>query len=447
VRVSAFPASLTHPPSTPPSAEQLGRAPEDIVKLDANENPYGPPPGASPSSPTPIDGAFRVDPNVSAIAIDVATARGGRERARHRESASPRPKRLPTLNQRPHTADARRLFLSTRKTFFFVSQLTFRSSLSSSEVNEALGNLKFPHIYPDPESRALRAALAEECGVSSDCLLVGCGADELIDLLMRVILDPGDVIINTPPTFGMYAFDCAVNAGVVVDVPRFGPEEGFRMDVAGIKEAVAKHKPKLLFLTSPNNPDGSVLPDEDLEELLKLPVLIVLDEAYIEFSGIANSRIKEVETRDNLIVLRTFSKRAALAGMRVGYGAFPKGIVEFMWRAKQPYNVSVAAEVAALAALSNPQYLKDVKEKLVSERDNLFNVLKECPFLSPYPSAANFILCRVDGRDALEVKDALAKEGICVRHYTKPASISGCVRVSVGRPDQTALLKEALTKI
>jgi histidinol-phosphate aminotransferase len=314
-------------------------------------------------------------------------------------------------------------------------------------VNEALGNLKFPHIYPDPESRALRAALAEECGVSSDCLLVGCGADELIDLLMRVILDPGDVIINTPPTFGMYAFDCAVNAGVVVDVPRFGPEEGFRMDVKGIKDAVAKHKPKLLFLTSPNNPDGSVLPDSDLEELLKLPVLIVLDEAYIEFSGIANSRIKEVETRDNLIVLRTFSKRAALAGMRVGYGAFPKGIVEFMWRAKQPYNVSVAAEVAALAALSNPEYLKDVKEKLVSERDNLFNVLKECPFLSPYPSAANFILCRVDGRDALEVKDALAKEGICVRHYTKPASISGCVRVSVGRPDQTALLKEALTKI
>lgn len=341
-------------------SEQLGRAPEDIVKLDANENPYGPPP----------------------------------------------------------------------------------------EVSEALGNLKFPHIYPDPESRALRAALAEECGVSASSLLVGCGADELIDLLMRVILDPGDVIINTPPTFGMYSFDCAVNAGVVVDVPRHGPEEGFRMDVPGIKAAVAKHAPKLLFLTSPNNPDGSVLGDEDLEELLALPVLVVLDEAYIEFSGIASSRIKEVETRENLIVLRTFSKRAALAGMRVGYGAFPEGIIEYLWRAKQPYNVSVAAEVAALAALSNPGYLKDVKEKLVSERDNLFDVLAACPFLEPYPSAANFILCRVgDGRDALEVKDALAKEGICVRHYTKPASISGCVRVSVGRPDQTALLEEALAKI
>ena len=315
------------------------------------------------------------------------------------------------------------------------------------EVNEALGNMRFPHIYPDPESRVLRKALAEECGVPIENLLVGCGADELIDLLMRVILDPGDVIINTPPTFGMYAFDCAVNAGVCVDVPRGGPETGFAMDVDGIKAAVKKHKPKLLFLTSPNNPDGSVLREEDLIELLELPVLVVLDEAYIEFSGLENSKIGDVPKRDNLIVLRTFSKRAALAGMRIGYGAFPTGIIEYLWAAKQPYNVSVAAEVAACAALSSPVYLKDVKDKLVAERDNLFNVLNDCPFLTPYPSSANFILCKVDGRDALGVKTALAKEGICVRHYASPTSISGCVRVSVGRPDQTERLREALTKI
>ena len=264
---------------------------------------------------------------------------------------------------------------------------------------------------------------------------------------MRVILDPGDVIINTPPTFGMYAFDCAVNGGVVVDVPRLDPPS-FAVDVEGIKKAVAEHSPKILFLTSPNNPDGSMLSDEDLEELLKLPVLVVLDEAYIEFSGTHVSRMPEVPKRDNLIVLRTFSKRAALAGMRVGYGGFPEGIIEYMWRAKQPYNVSVASEVAACAALSNPEYLKDVKEKLVSERDRLFNVLSECEFLTPYPSAANFILCKVDEeRDALEVKEALASEGIMVRHYVKPASISGCIRVSVGKPEQTDLLQRALSKI
>ena len=399
------------------------------MKLDANENPYGPPPGTTPHdyvSCAQIRSAQRI---AIAKKIDEFFQTAYRIAPIHRYTDTP-----------THTP-TRKHNLTIFSSFFFRSPIP-------TEVNEALGSMKFPHIYPDPESRALRKALAEECDVPIENLLVGCGADELIDLLMRVILDPGDVIINTPPTFGMYAFDCAVNAGVVVDVPRGGPEEGFRMDVPGIKAAVAEHEPKLLFLTSPNNPDGSVLPDEDLEELLKLPVLIVLDEAYIEFSGIANSRIKEVETRDNLIVLRTFSKRAALAGMRIGYGAFPTGIIEYLWRAKQPYNVSVAAEVAACAALSNPVYLKDVKDKLVAERDNLFEVLNDCSFLTPYPSAANFILCQVgEGRDALEVKDALASEGICVRHYTKPASISGCVRISVGRPDQTVLLKAALTKI
>jgi len=177
--------------------------------------------------------------------------------------------------------------------------------------------------------------------------------------------------------------------GIVVDVPRLPPPH-FNIDVDGIRRAVLDHKPKLLFLTSPNNPDGGVLSSADLDVLLELPVLVVLDEAYVEFSGIITSRIADVPKRDNLIVLRTFSKRAALAGkcvssthcssarsiavqtqntnsafnycipsgMRVGYGAFPKGIIEYLWRAKQPYNVSVAAEVAACAALSNPQYLQ-----------------------------------------------------------------------------------------
>ena len=221
--------------------------------------------------------------------------------------------------------------------------------------------------------------------------------------------------------------------------------EGFRVDVEGCKRAVLENDAKLLFLTSPNNPDGSVMRDDDLDELLKLPCLVVLDEAYVEFSGTSASRIAEVATRENLIVLRTFSKRAALAGMRVGYGAFPRGIIEYMWRAKQPYNVSVAAEVAACAALSNPEYLEDVKTKLVNERARLRETLDACPFLTPYDSHANFILCRVDGdRDALEVKNALAERGIMVRHYVKPASISGCIRISVGKPEQTDALKEAL---
>eukprot|EP00878_Enallax_costatus_P034831 GHUV01038713.1.p1 GENE.GHUV01038713.1~~GHUV01038713.1.p1 ORF type:complete len:144 (-),score=20.13 GHUV01038713.1:346-777(-) len=113
------------------------------------------------------------------------------------------------------------------------------------------------------------------------------------------------------------------------------------------RQAVAEHKPKIVFLTSPNNPDGSVISDRELLQILELPVLVVLDEAYIEFCTDLESRIKWVQKYNNLVVLRTFSKCAALAGMRVGYGAFPLGMIDYLWRAKQPYNVSVAAEVGS----------------------------------------------------------------------------------------------------
>lgn len=304
--------------------------------------------------------------------------------------------------------------------------------------------MKFPHIYPDPECRELRKALAEECGVPPEHLLVGCGADELIDLLMRVTLDLGDVIVNTPPTFGMYAFDAAVNGAKVVDVRR---GEDFSIDVEGIKAAVSEHDAKIVFLTSPNNPDGSVIPPEVVDELLDLPCLVVLDEAYIEF-GTAESRVPLVTERENLVVLRTFSKRAALAGMRVGYGAFPLSLIEYMWRAKQPYNVSVAAEVAALAALSNRAYLAEVKEALVSERERLFSELQTVDYITPYPSNANFILCRIGGGvNAKDLKDALAKEeGIMTRYYSSPAELAGCIRISVGKPEHTDAIIAALKK-
>jgi histidinol-phosphate aminotransferase len=157
---------------------------------------------------------------------------------------------------------------------------------------------------------------------------------------------------------------------------------------------VAEHRPKILFLTSPNNPDGSMIKESELLELLALPVLVVLDEAYIEFSD-EPSRITWVQKYPNLVVLRTFSKCAALAGLRIGYGAFPLDMIEYLWRAKQPYNVSVAAEVAGCAALEARGYLDTVREALVAERQRLVTLLGEVPFLEPYPSSANFILCKV----------------------------------------------------
>lgn len=331
---------------------RLGRKPEDIIKLDANENPYGPPP----------------------------------------------------------------------------------------EVAEALGQMKFPYIYPDPESRRLRAALAEDSGLESDYILAGCGADELIDLIMRCVLDPGDKILDCPPTFTMYEFDAAVNGALVVKVPRL-PD--FCLDVPRIIEVVGQEKPKCIFLTSPNNPDGSVISDAHLLEILKLPILVVLDEAYIEFSNL-KSKMDWVKKHENLIVLRTFSKRAGLAGLRVGYGAFPRSIIQYLWRAKQPYNVSVAAEVSACAALQNPDYLERVKNALVQERERLYKLLKEVPFLKPFPSCSNFILCEVTcGKDAKKLKEDLAQMGVMIRHYNKK-ELKGYVRVSVGKPEHTDALMECL---
>lgn len=342
-------------------AARLGRAPEDIIKLDANENPYGP----------------------------------------------------------------------------------------SPKVRAALENLRDINIYPDPGSDALRARLADFTGVPAEHLLAGAGADELIDLIMRLFLQPGDAILNCPPTFGMYAFDAALHAADVITVPR---RSDFLLDMDAIEAAVEQYRPKLLFLAAPNNPSGTWLPDADLERLLALPLVLVLDEAYVEFAGadgvpgMARSRIPQVPERDNLIVLRTFSKLAALAGLRVGYGAFPLALMPHLWKIKQPYNVSIAASTAALAALDDLDWLTDKVERIVAERARFFDLLMGIPYLRPYPSQANFILCKVVGRDASALKLALEREGILIRYYDS-AGLSDCVRFTVGRPEQVDRVIEILRQI
>lgn len=315
-------------------------------------------------------------------------------------------------------------------------------------VREALGRLDFPHIYPDPESRALRASLAKFTGVDEAYLLAGSGADELIDLLMRVCLEPGDCILSCPPTFGMYSFDAQLNAARCVEVPR---NQDFSLDMESIRRAVEAYRPKLFFLASPNNPDGSLIPPEVMDEILSLPTLVVLDEAYIEFAGknlgADLSRIREAPVRENLVVLRTFSKWAGLAGLRIGYGAFPPWLMPTLWKAKQPYNVNVAASVAAQVSLEHAGELEKVVERLKAERSRLSAALREIPYLKPYPTQSNFILCKVIGRDAAELKARLAQEhGIFIRYFDKPG-LRDHIRISVGRAEDTDVLLQALKKL
>jgi histidinol-phosphate aminotransferase len=315
-------------------------------------------------------------------------------------------------------------------------------------VRKALAEMDYPHIYPDPESRALRKMLAKFIGVNEEVLLAGSGADELLDLLMRVFLEPGECILSCPPTFGMYPFDAELNAARCVEIPR---KANFSLDMPSIRKAVDEFKPKLLFIASPNNPDGSLIEPAVMGELLSLPLLIVLDEAYIEFAGedlgASISRIREVSERENLIVLRTFSKWAGLAGLRIGYGAFPKWLMPTLWKSKQPYNVNVAASVAAQASLANVDELKELVEKLKQERTRLMSALQEISYLKPYPTQSNFILCQVNGRDAAELKSRLAQEfGVFIRYFNKPR-LRDHIRISVGRPQDTDVLMNALKSI
>jgi histidinol-phosphate aminotransferase len=308
------------------------------------------------------------------------------------------------------------------------------------EVKQALAELDILHIYPDPESRRVRKLLADHHGISENNIVLGAGADELIDLIMRIVVEPGDSVLNCPPTFGMYAFDGALNHARMVDVPR---RTDFSVDIDAVEKAVADSHARLLFLAHPNNPDGGVLSRHDFQRLVDLPILFVMDEAYIQFSDQCTSFLEEVLHHENLIVLRTFSKWAGLAGMRIGYGIFPESFVPILMRAKQPYNVSAAAEEAALVTMRNLGKAEINIEKIIEQRAYLYGALQQIPWLSPYPSQANFILCRVERYEAREVKDYLRNQGILIRYFNKPG-LDDHIRISIGTSQQIQRLLTAL---
>ncbi|NOX64171.1 MAG: histidinol-phosphate transaminase [Chloroflexi bacterium] len=315
----------------------------------------------------------------------------------------------------------------------------------SPRVREALAAYPWYHIYPDPQQTRLREALADYVGVPAEYILPGHGADELIDYLCRLFLMPGDAIINCPPTFGMYSFDARLSGGEVIEVWR---REDFSLDIGAVEKAVreSEPRPKLLFLTSPNNPDGGLLSHVALRRLLRLPLLVVVDEAYIEFAEGEGSVASWVPETPNLVVLRTFSKWAGLAGLRLGYGIFPLELMEHLWKFKQPYNVNVAATAAGLASLEDLPLLRERVAALKRERDRLYTELAAIPYLQPLASQANFVLCRVVGRSAAALHRALFKQGVLVRYYDKPG-LRNFIRISAGRPEQTDRLLQALASL
>ncbi|MEX0800116.1 MAG: histidinol-phosphate transaminase [Dehalococcoidia bacterium] len=309
----------------------------------------------------------------------------------------------------------------------------------SPRVLEALGRYGGYHIYPDPDQRRVREAIAGYVGADSERIIVGNGSDELLDLVGRLLLSPGDRVVNAPPTFGIYEFVARTYGAGIVDVPR---REDFALDLEATVAAL--RAAKLMYLSSPNNPTGNRLSESELEALLDCDAAVVVDEAYAEFAGA--SFVPLTARHDNLIVTRTFSKWAGLAGLRAGYAVLPPAFAETVRKIKMPYNMNVAAQTAVLASLEDREALLANVDLLIEERERMAGELAAFPWLRVYPSQANFLLCQVQGRDATEVQAQLRKRGVLVRHYDSPG-VRGCLRISAGRPQDTDRVMEALSEI
>ncbi len=310
----------------------------------------------------------------------------------------------------------------------------------SPKVRQALASYSSFNIYPDAGQTELRQLLSGYTGIGAEHIVAGSGSGDLIDLILRLFVGPGDEVINCPPTFDLYRFETGISGGRLIQVPR---DENFAIDVGAIKSAI-NSKTKLVFLSNPNNPTGALTPQEGIIAILDTGIPVVVDEAYYEFSG--QTVVPLVNRYQNLMVLRTFSKWAGLAGLRVGYGIFPPEIADWLLKIKLPYNVNVAALVAVRESLEDIDYLRERVKDIITERERLFGGLEKLGFLKPYPSRANFILCSVLDSNAPKLYQKLEEKGILVRYFDTPR-LENYIRLSVGKPEHTDALIQALKQL
>jgi histidinol-phosphate aminotransferase len=312
------------------------------------------------------------------------------------------------------------------------------------EVRQALGNHKNYNHYPDTASTALRTALAHYAGVEAGTILVHHGSNELINLLWHIFLSAGDNIICCPPTFSLYTAITTFCGAHVREVPRTA---SYDIDVEAILAALTSET-KIIVLCSPNNPTGNLVAERDVLTLLGTGRIVMVDEAYVEFSDRPRGLAYLVAQYPNLVVMRTFSKWSALAGLRIGYGIFPAWIISYMKRAQCPFEVNVAGHIAVIETLKHLDYVQENVQRIVKERERLFHLLESYPYLKPLPSQGNFILTAVDTEKVSmqRFRDTVESYGILLRYFSSPY-LSNFVRLTVGRPEHTDILAQALAKL
>lgn len=302
--------------------------------------------------------------------------------------------------------------------------------------------------YPDPQPPALQQALAALYGCETSRLLIGRGSDEAIDLLVRALCVPGrDAVVVTPPVFGMYAVSARLQDAPLIEVPlRDGPE-GFVTDMEAIAEAAIKQRAKIVFLCSPSNPTGAAIALEDIADLaerLREWSLVVVDEAYGEFSDVPSATSLQ-DRHENIVVLRTLSKAHALAAARIGVAIADPALIAVLRTCQAPYPVPTPCAELAVAGLS-AEALVQTRERVAlvrSERERLQAALANLPWIKQvYPSQGNYLLVRF--HDAETAYRALLAQGVVVRDQRTAPQLGDALRISIGTPEQNERVLAAL---
>ena len=297
--------------------------------------------------------------------------------------------------------------------------------------------------YPDPQQRKLKEVIARGRGVAANQLLLGNGSDEVLDLIFRAFCTPNkDNVIVTPPTYGMYKVLANINCVFLDEAPL---NNDFQLVTKYILNQISSQT-KAIFLCSPNNPSGNSFCREDILTLLQsFTGLVVVDEAYIDFST-QKSLTAELPSYPNLIITQTLSKAYGLAGIRLGICIASEEIINILNKIKPPYNINSLTQERAISALEDWDTTQRQITQLIAERKGLFAQLEKISFVEKvYPSDANFLLVRVD--DANKRYAQLIQNNIVVRNRSKQVGCENCLRFSVGTPQENQILIETLNRL
>ncbi len=294
------------------------------------------------------------------------------------------------------------------------------------------------NIYPEDVSAELSSKIAEYAEVDESQVIAGSGSDEILDMAVKMFIEEGDEAVIPIPTFSMYHKLVELYGGSCSYAPL---GNNFSYDIPTILGAITD-RTKLVFICSPNNPTGGIISEVGLRKILNSDVIVVLDEAYVEFS--TGSFVNLLEDYDNLIVLRTFSKAFGLAGLRIGYGVASREIIEYMLRIRVPFSVNSLAQKAAIVALDDKEYLKRSIETVEEGRAFLIDGVAKAG-VKPYPSQANFIFIELD-KSSEEVVKALQKRGIIVRDCSF-AGLDNHIRVTIGTMEENERFLENFKEV